>query len=621
MNTTDFENIIFLHICNKPLLIDKVDEDYFKNPFVQKLFALVKSYHKQFSSLPFSLNNPNVDQIKEIAAMDPPKYITNPDMNTQDNLDMFVKGASNIISSDFQRYQPDWLESIVENTWIPWEASEKGMRMSIQYRRSQKITPANVEEVIKKCQSIMDLYAYQGSDNSESLEFTDAKAHRPTQITDLVNSGYGKLNLWISGSENGGFEPGTLSILLAPPNTGKCCHYDTRIRIRNKNTNKVEKIKIGEFYSRQPLVFHQPSDDKFIDTAAIDIYEVWTDTGWSDIKAIGRTKKFVEYEVSLEGNRIICADTHILFDENFNEIYAKDLKDKMIIQTELGPKEVTSILNNGKSSNMYDLQLDDENHRYYTNGILSHNSIWLANIARGMMMNGYNVLLVSLEMAVNKIYARIGSSTFGVSMDQYREFASDEAKVQQKIDEFLKTQENDFFRTDENGKFRPRGILRAKKFTEIDAKGISLFAREEEKRLGIKYHAIVLDYMTELQNSYGTRRTDMYNFHKENTNDMFNDAGKYNKVWITAHQTNPDSFGADDLTMSSSGESRAILHRPDFVFGMIQTPGMKSNNIYHVKAIKTREGAYKNYRILMDINYDRMFLSEKEMMAPDQVIF
>lgn len=469
MNTTDFENVIFLHICNKPLLIDKVDEDYFKNPFVQKLFGLVKVYHKQFSSLPFSLNNPNVDQIKEIASMDASKYITNPDMNIQDNLDMFVKGASNIISTDFQRYQPDWLELVVENTWIPWEASEKGMRMSIQYRRSQKITPTNVEEVIKKCQSIMDLYAYQGSDNSESLEFTDAKAHRPTQITDLVNSGYGKLNLWVSGNENGGFEPGTLSILLAPPNTGK--------------------------------------------------------------------------------------------------------------------------------------------------------SIWLANIARGMMMNGYNVLLISLEMAVNKIYQRIGSSTFGVSMDQYREFASDEAKVQQKIDEFLKTQENDFFRTDEQGNFRPRGILRAKKFTEIDAKGISLFAREEEKRLGIKYHAIVLDYMTELQNSYGTRRTDMYNFHKENTNDMFNDAGKYNKVWITAHQTNPDSFGADDLTMSSSGESRAILHRPDFVFGMIQTPGMKSNNIYHIKAIKTREGAYKNHRILMDINYDRMFLSEKEMMAPDQVIF
>lgn len=31
---------------------------------------------------------------------------------------------------------------------------------------------------------------------------------------------------------------------------GKCCHYDSKIKIKNKRSGKIEEISIGDFYER-----------------------------------------------------------------------------------------------------------------------------------------------------------------------------------------------------------------------------------------------------------------------------------------------------------------------------------------------------------------------------------
>jgi len=114
---------------------------------------------------------------------------------------------------------------------------------------------------------------------------------------------------------------------------------------------------------------------KFIDTLPIDDYEVLTDTGWEDLTHINLTIPYDEYEVKLEdGKSIICADTHILFNEDLSEVFAKDCNNTKI-QTINGSVLVESVKKNGKQSNMFDLSVDSDNNRYYTNDILSHNSV------------------------------------------------------------------------------------------------------------------------------------------------------------------------------------------------------------------------------------------------------
>lgn len=57
------------------------------------------------------------------------------------------------------------------------------------------------------------------------------------------------------------------------------------------------------------------------------------------------------------------------------EVFVKDLKAGDVIMTQDGAERVTSVEQTEVSENMYDVELGgDSDHRYYTNGILSHNT-------------------------------------------------------------------------------------------------------------------------------------------------------------------------------------------------------------------------------------------------------
>ena len=61
----------------------------------------------------------------------------------------------------------------------------------------------------------------------------------------------------------------------------------------------------------------------------------------------------------------------------------KDLKPGMKIATESGYETLVNVQDEHSEENMYDFELsNDENHRYYTNGILSHNTLLAKNIAK-----------------------------------------------------------------------------------------------------------------------------------------------------------------------------------------------------------------------------------------------
>lgn len=127
------------------------------------------------------------------------------------------------------------------------------------------------------------------------------------------------------------------------------------------------------------------TERKFIETLDASDWLVETDTGWEEIDSSNKTIKYQVYEVILEnGQSLRCADTHIFFDENLNEIYAKDCENA-VLYTKDGSQKVLSVNKTDIYEHMYDLSVKSENHRYYTNDILSHNSIttlaWLLHYA------------------------------------------------------------------------------------------------------------------------------------------------------------------------------------------------------------------------------------------------
>ena len=179
---------------------------------------------------------------------------------------------------------------------------------------------------------------------------------------------------------------------------------------------------------------------KFVETFDVTDWEIETDSGWSDIKEIGMTIEYTEWVLKTSDDfNLICADTHIVFDEYFNEIFVKDLKVGDKILTKNGINQVLEVYETDKLSNMYDLSLSDDNHRFYTDGILSHNSMWLHNIATNAANAGTNVLLITLEMTTRKVMKRLGSMRLKINSDEYDEKSKDPVFMKQKLNN-LKSQ-------------------------------------------------------------------------------------------------------------------------------------------------------------------------------------
>ncbi len=139
-----------------------------------------------------------------------------------------------------------------------------------------------------------------------------------------------------------------------------------------------KEIEIGELYENQGGNIYMISDEKekLIDTLNLKDILILSDTGYQSASHIHLTKAFKEFNVLTQSGRILrCADEHILFDADFNEIYAKDLIPyQTYIQTKTGLDLVLSVTENDIYKRMFDVTVDSIDHRYYTDDILSHNT-------------------------------------------------------------------------------------------------------------------------------------------------------------------------------------------------------------------------------------------------------
>lgn len=117
------------------------------------------------------------------------------------------------------------------------------------------------------------------------------------------------------------------------------------------------------------------NDQKLIKTFDLRGIKIKTDTGFKDVSNIYLTRPYDIYSIELEnGMWLDAADNHIVFDEKLNEVFVKDLSVGDLIWTEDGPIKIRKIKHSSKKICMCDITVDDKNHRFYSNGILSHNT-------------------------------------------------------------------------------------------------------------------------------------------------------------------------------------------------------------------------------------------------------
>ena len=143
-------------------------------------------------------------------------------------------------------------------------------------------------------------------------------------------------------------------------------------RLIGKIIERIEK------YQYSGYIFDEKNDlYKFIDEKDIDIL-IETDTGFFNSRNIYKTQPYKVYEIVLsDKTKIECADNHILYkyeQDELVETYVKYLCPNDYISTKYGPKQIKNIYKYTHKLMMYDLSIQSQNHRYYTNDILSHNT-------------------------------------------------------------------------------------------------------------------------------------------------------------------------------------------------------------------------------------------------------
>lgn len=140
---------------------------------------------------------------------------------------------------------------------------------------------------------------------------------------------------------------------------------------------------------------------EFIEELQTNNWEVETPTGWQSFSAIGKTIPYEEWDIITDANKkLTCADDHILFDDNWNTVFCKDLKKGDYIQTKSGLEKIISVEKTDKSSNMFDLVDVDNGNIYYTNDIVSHNSTTtVAYLVHNMLFNEHTSIAILANKA------------------------------------------------------------------------------------------------------------------------------------------------------------------------------------------------------------------------------
>ena len=132
---------------------------------------------------------------------------------------------------------------------------------------------------------------------------------------------------------------------------------------------------------------------------------ILSDSGYVPITDLHITQPYTIWHIQTSGNKILdCANTHILFDENFNEIFVDELSIGDSIQTINGIEFITSINKTMSKVSLFDLTVNHHDHRYYSNGILSHQTITSGVFLSWFLLFHFdkNVLLMSNKGATTK---------------------------------------------------------------------------------------------------------------------------------------------------------------------------------------------------------------------------
>jgi replicative DNA helicase len=235
-------------------------------------------------------------------------------------------------------------------------------------------------------------------------------------------------------------------------------------------------------------------------------------------------------------------------------------------------------------------------------------SLFMCHVASSVLLQGKNVLYITLEMAEERIAERIDANLLNVPIQDIGELPKQmfESKV---INLSKKTQ----------------GQLIIKEYPTASAHSGHFKALLNELALKKSFHPdiIFIDYLNICSSSRfrGGSNVNSYTLVKSIAEELRGLAVEFNVPIVSATQTTRSGYGSSDVELTDTSESFGLPATADLMFALISTEELESLGQILVKQLKNRyNDANLSKRFVVGIDRAKMRLYDCEQSAQQDIL-
>ena len=235
-------------------------------------------------------------------------------------------------------------------------------------------------------------------------------------------------------------------------------------------------------------------------------------------------------------------------------------------------------------------------------------SLFMCHMAASTLMQGKNVLYITLEMAEERIAERIDANLMNITMDDLHElpkkmFTDRLSKIQTKT----------------NGKL----IIKEYPTASAHTGHFRSLLKELALKKSFRPDIIFIDYLNICASSRfkGNANVGSYFYIKAIAEELRGLAVENNVPIMSATQTTRGGYANSDIGLEDTSESFGLPATADLMFALISTEDLESLNQLMVKQLKNRyNDPGLNKRFVVGIDRARMKLYDCEQEAQDDII-
>ena len=235
-------------------------------------------------------------------------------------------------------------------------------------------------------------------------------------------------------------------------------------------------------------------------------------------------------------------------------------------------------------------------------------SLFMCHLASSTLLEGRNVLYITLEMAEEKIAERIDANLLNVNIQEISDLPQQmfESKVT-------------------NLAQKTQGTLIIKEYPTASAHSGHFKALLSELALkkSFKPDIVFVDYLNICASSRyrGNSNINSYSYIKAIAEELRGLAVESNVPIVSATQTTRSGYGSSDVELTDTSESFGLPATADLMFALISTEELEGLNQILVKQLKNRyNDPTINKRFVVGIDRAKMRLYDCEQNAQDDLI-